>query len=88
MEEDKHAGKLKLVRVYLSNGPLGAEVVKSKLESAGIPVLLRSEAQSVFPMTIDGMGEVEVMVPKEHERAALDLLEQEQEEKKEQPEDG
>ncbi len=77
MEEHKHAGKLELVRVYLSNGPLGAEVVKSKLESAGIPVLLRSEAQSVFPMTIDGMGEVEVMVPKEREQEALELLEQE-----------
>ncbi len=86
MEEHQRAGKLKLVRVYLSNGPLGAEVVKSKLESAGIPVLLRSEAQSVFPMTIDGMGEVEVMVPQEHEQAALELLEQEQEEKA--PDDG
>ncbi len=80
MEEHKHAGKLELVRVYLSNGPLVAEVVRSKLESAGIPVLLRSEAQSVFPMTVDGMGQVEVMVAKEHEQAALDLLEQEPEE--------
>ncbi|MCL5950885.1 MAG: DUF2007 domain-containing protein [Chloroflexi bacterium] len=68
------SGKHELVLVYTSSGPLAAEVVKAKLETAGIPVLLQSEAQSVFSVTIDGMGAVKVLVPKEHEEAARQLL--------------
>ena len=48
--------ELELVVVYTSNGPLGAEVIKGKLESAGIPALLKSEARGTFAFTIDGMG--------------------------------
>ena len=33
-----------LVIVYVSQGPLGAEVAKSKLESQGIPTMLRYES--------------------------------------------
>ena len=62
--------------VYISNGLLGAEIVKGRLESAGIPAMLKSEAQGVFPMTIDGMGKVEVLVAKEHEEQARELLSQ------------
>jgi hypothetical protein len=68
--------KESLVVVYTSAGPLAAEVVKAKLESAGIPVLLQSEAQSVFSVTIDGMGEVRVLVPKTREQEARELLEE------------
>ncbi len=64
-----------LVVVYTSSGPLAAEAVKAQLEGAGIPALLRSEAQSVFALTVDGMGTVKVLVPKDREQDALDLLE-------------
>lgn len=67
-----------LVLVFTSAGLLTAEVVKSKLESAGIPVLLQSEAQSVLPLTVDGMGEVRVLVPKEREQEARELLKTEE----------
>ncbi len=68
--------KSELVVVYTSNGPLGAEVVKGRLESAGIPALLKSEAQSSFAFTIDGMGTVEVLVSRAREQEARALLEQ------------
>ncbi len=63
-----------LVVVYVSAGPLAAEIVKGKLESAGIPAMLKSEARNTFPFTIDGMGQVEVLVSKDHEQQARELL--------------
>jgi hypothetical protein len=46
-------------------GGLEAEIVKSKLESFGIPVLLRYEAAGrIFGITLDGLGKVRVMVPR------------------------
>jgi hypothetical protein len=53
-----------LTTVRVAQGLLQAEVYKSKLESAGIPVLL--EYESIGPalgITVDGLGEVRVMVP-------------------------
>lgn len=51
------------VTVYRSYGMLAAEVVKGKLEAAGIPALLRYEsAGQVFGLTVDGLGQVEVLV--------------------------
>ena len=52
-----------------------AQIYKSKLEAAGIPVLLRYEAAGpVFGITIDGLGAVKVMVPAEFAAEAEDLL--------------
>jgi hypothetical protein len=46
-------------------GGLEADIVKSKLESFGIPVLLQYEAAGrIFGITMDGLGKVKVMVPK------------------------
>ena len=53
-----------LTTVRVVQGLLRAEVYKSKLESAGIPVLL--EYESIGPtlgIVIDGIGQVQVMVP-------------------------
>ncbi len=66
-----------LVVVYTSAGSLAAEVVKGRLESAGIPAMLKSEARNTFPFTIDGMGQVEVLVSKQHEEQARELLKSE-----------
>jgi hypothetical protein len=52
----------KLERVYTAHGQLQAYVIKGKLESEGIPVLLQYESQ-VFAVTVDGMGEVRILVP-------------------------
>ena len=66
-----------LTTVRVAQGLLQAEVYKSKLESAGIPVLL--EYESVGPalgITVDGLGEVRVMVHDELAAEARTLLEE------------
>ncbi len=53
----------KLVEVYRASGEMEAQVIRSLLESWGIPCLLRSNAaRSVHAFAVDGMGEVRVMV--------------------------
>jgi hypothetical protein len=52
----------KLEKVYTAHGQLQAYVIKGKLESEGIPVLLQYESQ-VFAVTVDGMGAVRILVP-------------------------
>ncbi len=48
-------------------GKLEAEVIKGRLESAGIPVWLDYESIGpVYGVTIDGLGEVRVMVPDQY----------------------
>jgi hypothetical protein len=65
----------KMVTVYRSQGMLGAEVIRGKLELAGIPVYLKYEAVGqVFGLTVDGLGLVEVMVPEEWVEQAVDLI--------------
>ncbi len=52
-----------LVEVYQAAGEAEAQVIKGLLESYGIPCLLKSKAApSVHVFTVDGMGEVKVMV--------------------------
>ncbi len=53
-----------LTTVHIAQGLLQAGLIKSKLESAGIPALLDYEsAGPVLGLTVDGLGEVRVMVP-------------------------
>ena len=55
--------KERMVEVYRASGDMQAQVIKGLLESYGIPCLLRSNAaRSVHVLTVDGMGEVRVMV--------------------------
>jgi hypothetical protein len=55
--------KNKMVEVYKATSEMEAQVIKGLLESYGIPSLLKSHAApSVHMFTIDGMGEVKVMV--------------------------
>ena len=53
----------KLVEVYQATGEMEAQVIKGLLESYEIPCFLKSNvAPSVHMFTINGMGEVKVMV--------------------------
>jgi hypothetical protein len=53
----------KLVEVYRARSEAEALVIKSLLESYDIPCLLQSNAApSVHIFTVDGMGEVRVLV--------------------------
>lgn len=56
-------------------GSLEAEIIKSKLESFQIPVLLQYEAAGrIFGITMDGLGKVKVMVPASLFAAAKKIL--------------
>jgi hypothetical protein len=62
--------------VYRTAGLLQAEVVKGRLESAGIPVMLDYESLGrVMGITVDGLGEVRILVPTERAEDARQLLE-------------
>ena len=65
----------KLVEVYKSSSEMEAQVIKSLLESYGIPCLLQSHAApSVHVFAVDGMGEVKVMVWEAMEEKARELI--------------
>ena len=52
-----------LVEIYKASSEMEAQVIKGLLESYGIPCLLKSNAApAVHVFTIDGMGEVRVLV--------------------------
>lgn len=67
--------KNKMVEVYKASSEIEAQVIKGLLESYGIPSFLRSHAApSVHMFTIDGMGEVRVMVMEKMAERAKDLI--------------
>ena len=52
-----------MLEVYRAAGEAEAQIIKSLLESHGIPCLLKSNAApSVHVFAVDGMGEVKVVV--------------------------
>jgi hypothetical protein len=52
-----------------------AQIIKGRLESEGIPVLLSYESAGlVYGLTIDGLGEVKIMVPKHLAEEAREIL--------------
>jgi len=57
-------------------GRLEAELLKSYMEAAGVEVELFQEAvgHHVYPVMVDGLGRVEVFVPKAKGRSAGQLL--------------
>jgi len=66
---------VELKTVYVTQGHLVAEMIKGKLESAGIPVLLDYESIGrVYGIIVDGLGEVRVKVPAALAEEALELL--------------
>ena len=68
MEKDKKNEQkidkdLKLKEVHKVWGPAEAGVIKSFLESQGIPCLLRGKVvQSIHPFSTNGLGEIKIFV--------------------------
>ena len=57
-------------------GELAADVIKTHLESEGIPVLLEYDSASrVFAITVDGLGGIKVLVPRELAEEAKHIIE-------------
>lgn len=64
-----------LICVHSCQGWDLAQIFKSKLEAAGIPVLLKYDSASlVFGITVDSLGEVRIMVPQAYASEAEALL--------------
>ncbi len=59
-------------------GRLEAEFIKSYLEANGIDVELFQESvgHHIYPVTIDGLGRVQIFVPKDQAAEARQLLEE------------
>ncbi len=68
-----------LVEICAVQGELAANVMKSHLESEGIPVLLEYESAGiVYGLTVDGLGQVRVLVPQELAEDARRIIEPEE----------
>ncbi len=64
-----------LTVIYRTNGDSEAHVIRSLLEAHGIHVMLSSAlTHTVFPLTVDGLGEVRVSVPEEEADEARRIL--------------
>ena len=59
-------------------GRLEADLLKTSLEAYGIDVELFQEAvgHHIYPVTINGLGRVQLFVPKEHSQRAHQLLDE------------
>jgi hypothetical protein len=52
-----------------------AQIIKGRLESEGIPVLLSYESLGlIYGLTIDGLGDVKIMVPQHLAEEAKEIL--------------
>jgi hypothetical protein len=52
-----------------------AQIIKGRLESEGIPVLLSYESAGlIYGLTINGLGQVKIMVPQRLAEEAKEIL--------------
>lgn len=70
----------KLTEIYVAKGEAEAQIIKGVLDSYGIPNILRAQASpSVHVFTVDGMGQVSILVRDEDADDARLLINKEQE---------
>lgn len=66
---------MKWVEVAHAPGLTFAHIIKGRLEAEGIPVRLEYEVVGqIVGLTVDGLGEVRILVPEEYEEEAKLLL--------------
>ena len=72
---NSHIQREGLEVVYRAQGMLEAEAVKGRLETSGIPTAFDYESIGrTYGITIDGLGEVRILVPIERAAEARELL--------------
>lgn len=77
----------RLSELRVIDGMMEAEIIRSKLESFGIPCMLKFESMGrLMAISMNGLGKVRVMVPPDRLQEAQELLNQE-EDTSEEPED-
>lgn len=76
-KEKKNAHDVKLKELIKVWGPVEAEVIKSFLESNGIPCAFRGKvAQSIHPFSADGLGEIKILVSEKDYELAKELIDE------------
>ena len=64
-----------LKELIVVEGSMEAEIIKSKLESYQIPVLLKFETVGrIFGITMNGLGKIKIMVPAQLAEKARKIL--------------
>jgi hypothetical protein len=64
-------------KVHTAANILDANLIKGKLESEEIPVMLKYEvAGQIYGITVNGLSEVRVFVPREMQKEAAEILNQ------------
>lgn len=77
MGQEHSTSKRGLTAIATVSGMLKAAIIKSQLESAGIPAMLDYESAGIlFGITVDGLklGQVRIWVEKEYAEQALEIL--------------
>jgi hypothetical protein len=65
----------KLISVYKACGQPEAEIVKGRLNVENIPAILKYESLgNVYGLTLDGLGQVEILVPARYAQKAAEIL--------------
>ena len=71
---------MKWIKIKEAQGIVKAQIIKGLLEASGIPVKLKHETAAVlFGITMNGIGKVEILVPREYENLAKNLIEKAEE---------
>ena len=69
----------RLSELRVIDGMMEAEIIRSKLESFGIPCMLKFESMGrLMAISMNGLGKVRIMVPPDRLQEAQDLLRQEE----------
>jgi hypothetical protein len=68
--------------VFTASGMAQANIITGRLETEGIPTRLKYEAAgTIYAITVDGLGEVKILVPAEDLARAGDILARDYDEK-------
>ena len=62
--------KKEWVEVFITYDSIEAEMIKSLLESGGMPVIVRSSKVAPYPVNIGRMGEIKILVREEDKDTA------------------
>ena len=70
------ARKSDFVVIKKVQGEACANIIKSHLESEGIPAILKYESAGIiYGITVDGLGEISILVPQEVAEDAKKIIE-------------
>jgi len=62
------------IEIYRASGELEAQVIRSKLEAAGIHAIFQNDALGTLGFVMDGLGEFRILVAEQDEQAAREVI--------------